>query len=107
MDNKSNEQLLVIQSANEANTDEKIENATEDLKSMITLTITSMMDQINISKSSPDHEYSPKCPYPNTLVLANRRAPPLGGKNSTKIGGIWTLKHEISSQKYYELLIKK
>ena len=29
-----------------------------------------------------------------------------GGGNSTNIDGMWTLKHEISSPKLYELLIK-
>ena len=28
------------------------------------------------------------------------------GGHSIKIGGMWTLKHEISSPKFYELLIK-
>ena len=39
------------------------------------------------------------------MVPANSRDPPLGRGNSTKIGGMWTLKHEISSPKFYELLI--
>ena len=30
----------------------------------------------------------------------------LEGGHSTKIRGMWTLKHEISSPKFYELLIK-
>ena len=40
------------------------------------------------------------------VVPANRRVPPLDGGNCTKIGGMWNLKHEISSPKLYELLIK-
>ena len=64
------------------------------------------MDQINISKSSPDQEDPPKAQYPTTVVPANRRAPTLDGGHSTKIGGMWTLKHEIISPKFYELLIK-
>ena len=48
----------------------------------------------------------PKPPDPTTLVPANRRATSLDGGNYTKIGGTWTLKHEISSTKFYELLIK-
>ena len=39
-------------------------------------------------------------------VTADRRAPLLEGGHSTKIGSMWTLKHEISSPKFYELLIK-
>ena len=34
------------------------------------------------------------------------RDPPLDGGNSTRIGGMWTLKHDIISPKFYELLIK-
>ena len=64
------------------------------------------MDHVNIFKSSPDHKYSPKAQDHNTLVPYNRRAPPLDGGDSTKICGMWTLKHEISSPKFYELLIK-
>ena len=45
-------------------------------------------------------------PYPTTVVHTNRRAQPLEGGHSTNIGGMWTLKHEISSPKFYGLLIK-
>ena len=50
MDNKSDEQFLILQSTIEVNkqeTDEKIAKLIEDLKEMITSTITSMMDQTN------------------------------------------------------------
>ena len=40
------------------------------------------------------------------MVPANKRAPLLEGGNSKEIGGMWTLKHEISSPKFYETLIK-
>ena len=43
---------------------------------------------------------------PSTVVLDNIRALPLDREHSTKIGGMWTLKDEISSPKFYELLIK-
>ena len=43
---------------------------------------------------------------PTTLVTDNRRAPPLEGGHSTKIGGMSTLKHVISSPRFYEILIK-
>ena len=66
-----------------------------------------MMDQTNIYKSSPTHKDTSNPPDPTTVVLTNRRAPPLECGHSTKIGGMWTLKHEISSPKFYELLIKK
>ena len=65
-----------------------------------------MMDQTNISKSSPAQKDTLTPPDPTTVAQTNRRAPPLEGGHSTKIGGMWTLKHEISSPKFYELLIK-
>ena len=64
------------------------------------------MDHINISKYSPYQKDSPKAQDTTTVVPANRRAPPLDGGHSTKNGGMWTLKHDISSPKLYELLIK-
>ena len=73
---------------------------------MLASSITSIMNQINTSKSSPDHKYSPKPMYPTTVAPVNRRSPPLGGGHSTKIVTMWTPKHEISSPKFYELLIK-
>ena len=79
-----------------------MKNLPEDLKEIIT----SMMDQITIPKSSPDWKDSPKPPDHTTVVPDNRRVPPLDGGSSTKIGDMWTLKHEISSPKSYELLIK-
>ena len=55
MDNKSDAQLLIMQATIEANmhdSDEKTKNLTEYL----TAKITSMMDQIKISKSSLDQK---------------------------------------------------
>ena len=46
-------------------------------------------------------------PDPTNVVPDNRRDPPLGEGYSTNIGGMCTLKHEISSPKFYELLINK
>ena len=105
MDNKSDEKLLIVQSIIEANkqdSDEKMNNLTEDLTGMIA----SMMDQIKISKSSIDKKGSPKDQDHTTLAPANKKDPPPEGGYSTKIGGMWTLKHEISSTKVNELLIK-
>ena len=65
-----------------------------------------MMDQIKISKSSPDKKYSPKARDPTSVVPSKKRFPPLEGGHSTKKCGIWTLKHNISSTKFYKLLIK-
>ena len=49
---------------------------------------------------------STKAQDPTTLVPANNNSPPLEGGNYKKIGGVWTLKHDIRSPKFYELLIK-
>ena len=62
------------------------------------------MYQNNNSKSSPTQKDTSTPPYPTTVVPTNRRDPPLEGGHSTKIGGMWTLKHENSSPKFYELL---
>ena len=65
-----------------------------------------MMDQTNNSKFSPAQKDTLNPSEPTTLVLDNRRANPLDGGYFTKIGGMWTIKHEIRSPKLYELLIK-
>ena len=39
------------------------------------------------------------------MVLDNNRDPLLYGGQSTKVGGMWTLKYEIISPKLYELII--
>ena len=64
------------------------------------------MDKRTISKSSPDYKDSPKAYSPITVVQANKKATLLNRGHSTKIGGMWTLKHEISSTKFYEIIIK-
>ena len=104
MDNKPDNQLLIIQANIEANRkypEEKMTNLTEDLTGMIE----SMMGQIKFSKSSPDNKDSPKTQYPNNVVPSNKKVPPMKGGNYIKIGGMWTVKHEIISPKLYELLI--
>ena len=63
-------------------------------------------DQINTLVSSPNQNDSPKPLDTINLALPNRRATPLYGGQSTKIGGMWNLKHDISSPRFYELLIK-
>ena len=64
-----------------------------------------MMDQTKTLKYSPTQKDTSTPPDTTTMVPANKRDPPLKGWHPTKIGGMWTLKHEISSQKLYELLI--
>ena len=85
---------------------EKLTQITEDLK-VLTETITSIMDQTNNSKLSPAQKDISTPPDPTTVVPDNRRAPTLDRVHPNKIGGMWTLKHEIRSPKFYELLIKK
>ena len=63
------------------------------------------MDQIKIPKYSPENKDSQKSQDTTTTALTNKRATPLEGGNSMNIGGMWTLKHGISSPKFYELLI--
>ena len=89
--------MKAIIEANRQDSDEKMNKITEDL----TAIITSMMHQIKISKSSPDQKDSPKALDPSSGVPANKKYQPLEGGNSTKIGGMWTLKHEIRSPKFY------
>ena len=119
MDNKSDEQVLIIQATIEANkqeadekqinidqkqmkTDEKLTQITETPKVLKAF----MVCQTKNQESSPAHKDTSTPLEPTTLVPANRRAPSLEGVDSTKIGGMWTLKHEISSPKFYEILIK-
>ena len=47
-----------------------------------------MMDQTNISKSSPTQKDTSTPPDPNTAVLDNMKAPPWEGEHSSKIGGM-------------------
>ena len=63
-------------------------------------------NHINTLESSPTQKDTSTPPETTTVVPSNRRDPPLEGGNSTKIGGVWTLKHEIISPKLYELLMK-
>ena len=68
--------------------------------------ITSMMDQIKIPKLSPDKKYLTKDQDFNTVVTPNKKSLSLEIGHSTKIGVMCTIKHDISSPKFYELLIK-
>ena len=91
---------------NRQDSDDKMKKLIEDLRPSTTFTITSVMNQIDISKYSRDQKDSTKPQYPNTVVMSNSRYPSSDGEHSTKIGGMWNLKHETSSPKMYELPIK-
>ena len=92
--------MLLIE--NHKTTNEKITLLTENLQVLTSL----MTDKTNISKSSPPKKDTSTPTYPTTVIPTNKRAPPLEGGISYKIRGMWTLKHEISSPKFCELLIK-
>ena len=113
MDKNYDEQFLIIQYKVEANiqetvekqtktdekqmkTDENLTQITEEIK-VLTETTTSMMDQTKNSKMSPYQKDTLNPLETITVVPANRRDLPLDGGNSTKTGGMWTLKHEIIS----------
>ena len=116
MDNKSDEHFIIMQAKIEANkqkiksnkqySDEKMMKLIEDLKKTPASTITSMTYHINTSKSLPSQKDPPNPQDPTTVVTDNRRAPPLDGGHSTKIGIMWNIKREIILPKFYELLIK-
>ena len=59
-----------------------------------------------IKNLSPDKVGSPKAQDYEIMIPDNKKAQPLEDVNSMKIGGMWTLKHDINSPKIYELLIK-
>ena len=71
MNNKSYEQLLITQATIESSgqdSDEKMNNLTGYPTAMIT----SIMDHIKMSKSSPDQKESPKAQDPNTVARLTR-----------------------------------
>ena len=105
MEDKYEEQVIIMIEEIENNKQE-MKSEMKDIKETLKTFTAFMMDQINISKSSPAQKDTSTPPDPTTTVQTNRRAPPLEGGISENIGGMWTLKHEISSPKFYELLIK-
>ena len=88
--------------ANKKDYDERMNKLTQYL----TVIIASMMDHINTFKLSPEKKNPLKDQDTNTMVLANKKASLLDRGHSTKSGGMWTLKHETSSPKFYEIFIK-
>ena len=118
MDTKSDDQVLVIEATIEANKQEADKNkqeadknhkeTTDNIKQLtetLNQVLVELKDKNNILKSSPAQKYTSTPPDPTTMVQTNRRAPPLEGGISENIGVMWTLKHEISSPRFYELLI--
>ena len=112
MDTKSDDQFLAIESTIEANKQEADKNhnkTTENIKKLtetLNKVLKGLTDKNNISKSSPAQKDTTPPQDPTNTVHTNRKAPPLEGDHSENIGGMWNLKHEISSPRFYELLIK-
>ena len=101
MDNKLDEQLLILQATIDARRkayDEKIKKQDSKLD-MLTSMVRTMINCIHILNSLPDKKDSPKEHYPTTTVPTNKKSPQLEGGRSTKIGGMWNIKHEIRSPK--------
>ena len=76
MDDKSDGYLLIMQARIKGNrkySDEKMKNLTEYLTAMTA----PMIDQIKISRYSPDKKDPPKAQDPTTVVLDNKKALPL------------------------------
>ena len=63
-----------------------------------------LMDKFE--NSSPNKAETNKTQNSFTVVRTTRKVTALEGGNYHKIGLMWTLKHEISSPKFYELIIK-
>ena len=104
-ENKYDEKFIITQAAVEdykQESDEKMTKSSKEFKTIFVL----LSNQINTMSSSPTRKDKSIPPDPTTVVQFNRRAPPLEEGNSTKIGGMWTLKHEVRSSKLYEILIK-
>ena len=116
MDNKSDEKFFIMQDLMDKR-DSDFTDMKSDMKK-IDSDFTKMNSGINKIKkmstdmtsqkhiSSPVNMDSPKYQDPDTVVSTNKKYPPLEGGNSTKHCDMWTLKHEISSPKFYELLVK-
>ena len=112
MDTKSYDQFLAIEATIEASKQEADKNHKETTDNIKQLTETlnqflaGLKDKNNISKSSPAQKDTSTPPDPTTTFQTNKKAPPLEGGIYKNIGGMWTLKHEISSPRFHELLIK-
>ena len=112
MDTKSDDQFLDIEATIEENKQEADKNHNETTENIKQLTETlnkvfkGLTNKNNISKSSPAQKDAMTPPEPTTTVQNKNKAPPLEGYHSENIGGMWTLKHEIISPRFYELLIK-
>ena len=104
-ENKNEDQFILMKEEIENNKQE-MKAEMKDIKETLKTFTAFMMDQTNISKSSPAQKDTLTPPDPTTTVQNNKRDSPLEGGISENIGGIWKLKHEIISPRFYKLLIK-
>ena len=96
---KSNKQEM---KSNKQDSDEKMTKFTVKFETMFAV----ISNQFNTLSSSPTQKDILTILDPTVAVTDNRRATSLERGHFIKIGGMWTLKQEISSPKLYELLIK-
>ena len=108
MENKYEEQLIIILKEYKKDTDETMTKLLEDFKTIFTVLSDQInkSNQINTMSSSPTQKDTSTPPEPTIVVTDNRKDPKLEGGQYTKIGGMCTLKHDTRSPKFYELLIK-
>ena len=106
MDTKLKGQIIAMQVSIDNNkqfiddkqkeTDSKIDKIDKWMKNI--------MDKFDNTSPNKAEEKNPQ--DSTTMVCANRNAAQLEGGHYKKIGGMWTLKHEISYLKFYEIITK-
>ena len=111
MDNKSDEKFTIMQAAIEANKQEMKSNKQESDEKMTQFTLkfeklfAVILNQLKTLEYSPTQKNKSNPSDTTTVVPDNRRDKPLNGVHYNKMCGMWTLKHDISSPKFYELLL--
>ena len=109
MDNKLDEQILIIQDliydnkrvAKETN---NTLNKHESYFTKINRILSNLM--LHNQNTSPEKADFSKDQDPDSVVPYNNKYQPLEGGNSMQIGGICTPKNEINSPELYEILLK-
>ena len=111
MDNKLEDQFLIIQYLNEKefseftemNSDKKkTYSETNGMKTQMTDT-KALVEQVLVQDKNSylDRMDSTRAQDTSTAVQAKNKAPILEGRNNNTIGGMWNMKHYISSSKFY------
>ena len=116
MNNKLNEQILVMQTLAYTNRQvtSKLKQYNDEIKNKLNKheyyldEINTLLKQVLVKNknSLTDKMDPPKAQDTTTVVTANKKDQPLKGGNSRNIGGMWNLKYDIISPKLNELLIK-